>query len=49
MDTCICMAESLCCAPEAISALLVDYGPIQNKKLKPHIWVISQIAGVQPC
>ena len=49
MDTCICMAESLCCVPEAISALLVDYTPIQDKKLKPHIWVMSQIGGVQPC
>ena len=34
MDTCICMAESLCCPPETIPALLVGYTPIQNKKLK---------------
>ena len=34
MDICICMAESLCCLPETITALLVSYTPIQNKKLK---------------
>ena len=49
MGTCRCMAESLCCTPEAISALLVDYIPIQNKKLKLRIWVMSQIFGIQSC
>ena len=34
MDTCICMAESLCCPPETIITLLIDYISIQNKKLK---------------
>ena len=24
MDTCICMAESLCCSPEAITTLFVN-------------------------
>ena len=39
MDTCICMAESLCCPPETITALLIGYTPIQNKKvLKNKIW-----------
>ena len=28
MDTCICMAESLCCPPETITALLTGYTPI---------------------
>ena len=28
MSTCICMAESLHCSPEAITALLMDYTPI---------------------
>ena len=28
MDTCICMAESLCCPPETITALLIGYVPI---------------------
>ena len=33
-DTCICMAEPLCCPPETITALLIGYIPIQNKKVK---------------
>ena len=33
MDTCMCMAESLCCPPETIT-LLIDCTPIQNEKLK---------------
>ena len=32
MDTCIGMAESLCCPPETITTLLTGYTPIQNKK-----------------
>ena len=32
MDTCICMAESLCCSPETITTLLIGFTPIQNKK-----------------
>ena len=32
MDTCICMAESLRCSPDTITALLTGYTPIQNKK-----------------
>ena len=32
MDTCICMAESLCCSFETITTLLMGYTPIQNKK-----------------
>ena len=31
---CICMDESLCCSPETIATLLIDYTPVQNKKLK---------------
>ena len=34
MDTCICMAESLHCSLQTITTLLMDYTPIQNKKLK---------------
>ena len=30
MDTCLCMAESLCCPPETITTLLTDCTPIQN-------------------
>ena len=32
MDTCVCMAESLCCPPEPIIILLIGCTPIQNKK-----------------
>ena len=31
MDTCICMAESLCCPPETIRTLFIGYTPIQTK------------------
>ena len=31
-DTCICMAEPLCCPPETIITLLISYASIQNKK-----------------
>ena len=34
MDTCTCMAESLCYSPETITTLLIGYSPIQNKKFK---------------
>ena len=33
MNTCICMAESLCCLPETITTLLIGYTPLQNKKV----------------
>ena len=26
MDTCVCMAESLCCSPETMTTLLISYG-----------------------
>ena len=32
MDTRICMAKSLCCLLETITALLIDSTPIRNKK-----------------
>ena len=34
MDTSVCTAESLCCSPETITALLVGCTSMQNKKLK---------------
>ena len=34
MDTCKRMAESLSCSSETITTLLINYIPIQNKKLK---------------
>ena len=30
----ICMAESLCCSPKTIAALLTDHIPIQIRKFK---------------
>ena len=32
MDTCICMAKSLCCSPKTTSTLLIVSTPTQNKK-----------------
>ena len=43
MDTCICVAQTLHCSPETITILLIDYTPIQNKKVKTtHGWAESQ-------
>jgi len=49
MDTCIYMAESLCCLPETITTLLTGYTPIFffKKKVKnknkmvmiPNVWM----------
>ena len=36
MDTCICMAEFLCCSPETITTWLIGYTPTQNEKFK--VW-----------
>ena len=33
VNTCICMAKSLCCPPETIT-LLIGFTPIQNNMLK---------------
>ena len=34
MDTCVRVAELLCCPRETIIALLMSSTPVQNKKLK---------------
>ena len=34
MGTCTCLAESLGCPPETITALLISYTPTQSKKFK---------------
>ena len=34
MDACVCVAESLHCSPETITALLISSPPIKNKVLK---------------
>ena len=36
---CICVAESLHCPSETITALLVSYIPVQNKKFKIYIYI----------
>ena len=44
MDTCICMAESLCCSLETVTTLLIGYTPIQNKKFK-NKWINNFLKG----
>ena len=39
MDTCLCMAESLCCLPEIITTLFIGYMPIQIKRFKKILYV----------
>ena len=34
MDSCTCIPESLHCAPETITTVLIGYTPVQNKVLK---------------
>ena len=43
MDTCICMAESLCCPPETITTLYSNAcTPVQNKfKVKKKIKLVQ--------
>jgi len=43
MDTCICMAEFLCCVPEAITMLLIGYTPYKIKHFKKefHLLIIK--------
>ena len=36
MDRWVCMAESLCCAPETITTLLAGYTPMQNLQTNKH-------------
>ena len=44
-DTCICMAESLCCSPEIVTTLLIGYTPMQNKQiLKNGVGKVIKIA-----
>jgi len=31
-DSCTCITESLDCAPETITTVLIGYPPVQNKK-----------------
>ena len=34
MDTCICMAVSFCYSPETITALVIGYTLVQNKRFR---------------
>ena len=46
MDACVYKAESLCSAPETITALLVAYIPVQNKKKKKNIQCLVSLEHV---
>ena len=48
MDTCICIPESLCCAPETTTTLLTDYTLIQTKELKNKL-ILKRIWLLLPC
>ena len=37
MDTCTCVAKSLCCPPETVTTLFIGFIPIQNKNVKKEI------------
>ena len=45
MDTCICMAESLCCPPETITTLLIGYTPMKIFKTILHIFLKIGLKG----
>ena len=45
IDTCICMAESLCCPPETITALLIGYTPIKILKITLQIFLKIGLKG----
>ena len=48
MDTCTCMAESLCYPPETITTLLISYTPTETKKLLEKLmWYSSKLTGGQ--
>ena len=36
MDTCIYVAESLCCSPETVITSFISYTLVQNKEFK--VW-----------
>ena len=46
METCICVAESLCCSPETITILLISYTLIQKKKFKKKIKIVCRNANI---
>ena len=46
MDTCICMAESLCCSPEIITTLLIGYQSVQFSR---SVMSNSATPGIEAC
>ena len=46
MDTGVCMAETLCCLPETITALLIGYTSIQNIKVLKKNFFFKRMAGL---
>ena len=43
MDTCMCLAESVCCPPETVTTLLIDYNikekvKKQQSELQCKLW-----------
>ena len=48
MDTCICMAESLCCSSETTTALLSGYAAAAAKSLQSCLTLCDPIDGSTP-
>ena len=48
MDTCVCMAESLCRSPEAITTLLMVYAAAAAKSLQSCLTLCDPIDGSPP-
>ena len=46
MDTCICMAESLCCSPEIVTTLLIGYQSVQFSR---SVMSNSATPGIEAC
>ena len=46
-DTCIQMAESLCCPSEMITTLLISYTPKENKRFKKYDILHVQLANTE--
>ena len=47
VNTCTCMAESLCCSPETTTTLLTGYTLTQNKKFEKKKKKISVLGNLE--
>ena len=47
VNTCTCMAESLCCSPETTTTLLTGYTRTQNKKYEKKKKKISVLGNLE--